>query len=103
MRACGWSGGAQVRGAGYKTLTICRGQGDVYFSEHPLHVWDTAAPFMIALEAGASISTLQGARWDLPLGAPWLHPDLMVVTAGIDHMNAVSRLQSAWSGLSSEV
>jgi 3'-phosphoadenosine 5'-phosphosulfate (PAPS) 3'-phosphatase len=99
LESCGWSKGPRVRGAGYKTLTICRGEGEVYFSEHPLHVWDTAAPVMIAREAGAFATAPSGAELRFPLRSGWRHDEGMVITAGLDHASALRSLSEGWSAL----
>ena len=83
-------------------LMICRGEGDVYFSEHPLHVWDTAAPLMIAWEAGASASELSGAEITFPLASGWRHDGGLVVTAGVEHARTARRLEEAWSAVQAD-
>lgn len=63
--------------AGAKTITVARGNADLYLHAGGQYVWDTAAPAVVAEACGLHVSRLDGSapRYDAP--DPWL-PDVLV-------------------------
>jgi 3'(2'), 5'-bisphosphate nucleotidase len=63
--------------AGAKTMTVVRGEADVYLHAGGQYEWDSAAPVAVALAAGLHASRLDGAPLVYDQPDPWL-PDLLV-------------------------
>ena len=63
--------------AGAKTMSILRGESDVYPHSGGQFEWDSAAPVAVALAAGLHCSRLDGAPLVYNREDPYL-PDLLV-------------------------
>jgi 3'-phosphoadenosine 5'-phosphosulfate (PAPS) 3'-phosphatase len=73
--------GPIVNSVGVKVGLLVRAEGDVYFNGHKLHYWDTVAPLVIAQEAGAQATLLDGSPFTYDLSAPgWEHPQGCLMT-----------------------
>ena len=88
--------GPIVNSVGVKVGLLVRAEGDVYFNGHRLHYWDTVAPLVIAQEAGAQATLLDGSPFTYDLLEPgWEHPQgcLMTCSAQI-HGHFLAKLRT---------
>ncbi len=83
--ATGLQMGESINSVGVKVARLVRQQGDVYYGIHPIHYWDSAAPLIIALEAGAKATLLDGSPFRYDLKPPWEHPLRYLISNGTLH------------------
>jgi 3'(2'),5'-bisphosphate nucleotidase len=78
--------GTLINSVGIKVGLLIRQVGDVYFNYHSVSYWDTAAPLLIAREAGATTSMLDGRPFEYNLSDPkFRHRGPSLVTNGTRH------------------
>ncbi|MDP6505828.1 MAG: 3'(2'),5'-bisphosphate nucleotidase CysQ, partial [Planctomycetota bacterium] len=78
--------GTLINSVGIKVGLLVRQAGDVYFNYHSVSYWDTVAPLLIAREAGAQASMLDGRPFEYDLSDPKLkHQGPSLVTNGTRH------------------
>ena len=63
----------RINSVGVKVGLLVRQEGDVYFVHHGLSYWDTVAPLLIALEAGAKATFLDGRSFFYDLDSGEFH------------------------------
>ena len=68
---------AALGSAGAKTAAVVLGEADVFVHAGGQHAWDTAAPTVVALAAGAHVSRLDGSPVRFDCTTPWT-PDILV-------------------------
>ncbi len=98
LRQSGFKPGPVINSVGIKIGLLLLGAAHVYFSGHPLSWWDTAAPILIAREAGADACLLDGSQigWDVTAPPAQLRHPLPVVVAPAGHaLDVVARIASA--------
>jgi 3'(2'),5'-bisphosphate nucleotidase len=78
--------GGRVRSVGFKIGMLVRGEADIYYSGHPLHYWDTCAPYVILEAAGGVMTELDGTPVHFDLEKPdFLHGGALVASDGSRH------------------
>lgn len=78
--------GTLINSVGIKVGLLIRQVGDVYFNYHSVSYWDTVAPLLIAREAGAQASMLDGRLFEYDLSnARFRHSGPSLVTNGTRH------------------
>jgi len=83
-----------MHSVGLKVAEIIRGASHVYFSHHPLSLWDTAAPVAMALAQGSTCTLIDGSQLDYSAmeRGPWSHPSPLVISRGVDHERTIQTL-----------
>jgi 3'(2'), 5'-bisphosphate nucleotidase len=87
--------GEAINSVGVKVVRLIRQFGDVYFGHHPISYWDSAAPMLIAQEAGATATFLDGSPFTYELNPPWKHPQQYLVTNSQIHEDIRLKIQNA--------
>ncbi|MBI2194452.1 MAG: 3'(2'),5'-bisphosphate nucleotidase CysQ [Planctomycetes bacterium] len=78
--------GPTINSVGIKVGLLVRQEGDVYFNHHSVSFWDTVAPILIAQEAGAIATLLDGQPFEYDLKAvPLVHHGPSLITNGTCH------------------
>ncbi len=70
----------EMGSAGAKTLSVVRGETDVYVHAGGQYEWDSAAPTGVAAAGGCHVSRIDGSPLRYNQANPWL-PDLLVCRA----------------------
>ena len=97
LRHTGLSDGGKARGVGYKVGLLVRREADVYYSAHPVHYWDTCAPYVVLTAAGGVMTALDGTPLSFDLTPPFRHPQAFVATNGTRHSELTASLSAALS------
>jgi 3'(2'), 5'-bisphosphate nucleotidase len=61
LDALGMADGGRIRSVGCKVGKLVRRDADVYYSAHPVHVWDSCAPLVVLEAAGGRATRLDGS------------------------------------------
>lgn len=78
--------GPTIHSVGVKVGLLTRQEGEVYFNHHSVSYWDTAAPILIAREAGATATMLDGSPFGYTLRSPpFQHHGPSLITNGMQH------------------
>jgi len=78
--------GYLINSVGIKVGLLVRQEGDIYFNHHSVSYWDTVAPLLIAREAGAEATMLDGRPFTYDRDSESLkHRGPSVVTNGTRH------------------
>ena len=74
-----------INSVGIKVGVLVRGEADLYFSHHPVHYWDTAAPQAILEAAGGKMTYLDETPLGYDLALSHEHPKLFLASNGMRH------------------
>jgi len=78
--------GHLINSVGIKVGLLVRQEGDIYFNHHSVSYWDTVAPLLIAREAGAEATMLDGRPFTYDRASESLrHHGPSLVTNGTRH------------------
>lgn len=83
-----------ARSVGYKVGMLVRRDADVYFSVHPVKVWDSCAPLVVLAAAGGTMTMLDGSPLSFDLGDV-LHPGPFLASNGTRHDELLEALRAA--------
>ena len=81
-----------INSVGIKVGVLVRGEADLYFSHHPVHYWDTAAPQAILEEAGGKMTYLDETPLVYDLALRHEHPKLFLASNGTRHAELVAAI-----------
>ena len=82
----GLRAGPSINSVGIKVGLLARQEGDVYFNYHSVTYWDTVAPLVVAQEAGAEATMLDGRPFAYrPEEGDTLHAGPSLITNGTCH------------------
>lgn len=96
VAAVGCQDGGSARSVGYKVGRLVRREADVYYSGHPVSVWDTCGPLVILEAAGGVMTGMDAAplKFDVAAGQR-SHRGPFVASNAQDHTELVAAIAKA--------